>query len=598
MITNFTDDIRKLQRELRSQSCELREPFIKLDKDGGAPILNYNLPQSAGFTMYGHQFVKGIHRLAFKSNASAIPENNFFKLGVAGMTEEELHQLITQTVITDRNIEQLAHTGISIGERNALQMFSAGTNNSQETHQHPDTLPPSGTPVRPTPLDNLVNSATAIVLNGGQPLFIRSFGDFGVNVTSLLNPNPNESTPASRAQPYFMILEEYTTKSYLGDYGAGRTIKTFSLLPGEKTTISVRTYKESNSQKSRSENILDSFSESSAREMERMIEEESGTSSSSTIGSTGTTESSRSSNVSANIGGALSRAIGFGASAGHERNSAQSETNTSSATRSSNARSLNKALDRHVAQSNSSRSIDVNTSSEKSLKEGEETSIVRELENINKSRVLNFVFRQLLQQYVSITYLSNIKIVFCNGYKESLRVVDVEELDILLEDLIVQSRRNDVRRAILRNYLTIRNYKGESKEFVELVRNTTEACDELGIDKDETERFWSVKRDITDTWRADENSELEITVPGPILNVATHTLRTSSVVVDAMLGQGEALDSFGLRIQDAAATNRQLENVEALQQVGIIQGIEDPIQRAEMYRKVFGSDCFCDNQNT
>lgn len=53
--------------------------------------------------------------------------------------------------------------------------------------------------------------------------------------------------------PYFAIVEEYTTCSYLGDYGAGRTIKTFSLLPGEKTTITVRTYKEKTTTKSNPE---------------------------------------------------------------------------------------------------------------------------------------------------------------------------------------------------------------------------------------------------------------------------------------------------------------------------------------------------------
>jgi len=634
MIENFVKDIRELQRGLESESCKRRDPFVKLGS-GGAPTLNYNIPQSAGFTMYGQQFVKGIKNFMFKSHASEIPRSRF-----DDMSEDEIFQMLVRTrpiqmdaLTVDRSLLERVTTEREVGvapepvlRGNIVQAFSASVLQDVQAEQIAgnivdvpaqvggvqketplDPLRTPGTPVRPpdTPNDVVIKRIAGYIKAGYQPMLVEGFGGFKVDLVALSKPGLNPDTKAdannnkqAQPQPYFFILEEYTTKSYLGDYGAGRTIKTFSLLPGEKTTISVRTYKERTKEESRSENILDSFSESSAREMESMIEEETGSASNSATEKIDQEERSRSVSVSASVSGAFARIAGFGASAGYEANNTRTSTNTSSATRSSNARSLNKALEKHVAKSNASRSIDVNTSAKESVTEGEETSIVRELENTNKSRVLNFVFRQLLQQYVSITYLSNIKVVFSNGYVESLRVVNIEELDILLEDLIVQSRRNEVRQAILRNYLTVRNYKGESKEFVELVRNTTEACVELGIKNGETERFWSVKRDITDSWRADENSELEITVPGPILNVATHTLRTSSMVVDAMLGQGEALDSFGLRVQDAAATSDQLENVERLQQVGIVQGIEDPVQRAELYRKVFGNDCLCDNQNT
>ena len=649
MITNFVKDITELQKGLASESCARKDPFVKLDKDGGAPILNYNIPQSAGFTMYGHQFVN-INGSAFDSNAYEVPKNNFFSRNFAKMPESDLFQTFVGTIHSSKAISTLANDSFLKFDWRALEMqvkaedapqikdtnlvnapskaqpmaamvkdsvdaggiaVSVGTND-KETHSPPDILPPGGRPVLPPEIDSLFWRWKDTIRKGYQPVLTDGFGRFDVKIYALKDPSSktNETDDDDnvqndhKAQPYFFVIEEYTTKSYLGDYGAGKTLKTFSLLPGEKTTITVRTYRESNETQSRSENVLDSFTENSAREMESMIEAESGAFSIASVEGVNTVSSSKSSNVSANIGGALTRAIGVGASAGHQRSFEQSATNTSSATRSSNVRSINKALDKHVEQSNASRSIDVVTETKKSETEGEETSIVRELENINKSRVLNFVFRQLLQQYVTITYLSNIKIAFCNGYKESLRVVDVEELDILLEDTIRPHLRAGARRAILRNYLTVNNYQNKPIEFVEFEPFRREATEEpplvtrarnrLGFTVN-TENFWRVKRDATDSWSA---GGLEITVPGPILNVATHTLRTSSMVVDAMLGQGEALDSFGLRIQDAAATSDQLENVETLQQVGIIQGIEDPIQRAEMYRKVFGSDCFCDNQNT
>ncbi|MBK8474339.1 MAG: hypothetical protein IPL33_20420 [Sphingobacteriales bacterium] len=51
-------------------------------------------------------------------------------------------------------------------------------------------------------------------------------------------------------------------------------MNTFSLLPGEKTTITVKTFKEITSSKTSSQNIIDSFSESSGQEMENLLQEE------------------------------------------------------------------------------------------------------------------------------------------------------------------------------------------------------------------------------------------------------------------------------------------------------------------------------------
>jgi len=41
--------------------------------------------------------------------------------------------------------------------------------------------------------------------------------------------------------PRIMLVESYELSTHLGNYGAGRTLSTFTLLPGEKTTISIKT---------------------------------------------------------------------------------------------------------------------------------------------------------------------------------------------------------------------------------------------------------------------------------------------------------------------------------------------------------------------
>lgn len=46
-----------------------------------------------------------------------------------------------------------------------------------------------------------------------------------------------------------------------------------------------------------------------------------------------------------------------------------------------------------------------------------------------------------------------------------------------------------------------------------------------------------------------------------------------------------------MKIQDADAIKSQISNIELLQQLETIQNIDDPAQRAELYKKVFGTCC-------
>ena len=586
MINEFINDIKQMKEQLSEDSCLKKEPFIKLGT-GQAPVLNYNIPQSACFNTYGHQFVKGVSQEVFLPQTKVAPPQNYFEV-VQQTPEPVLRQRFAEAVQLQRTDDVLIPNSailrkhISLADSNLKAVALAATPATVEIQGKAGV---EGEPVvaQQAFIFDKVNAINEVQLarlakEGLRPMIMEKLGGYETQVKYIKEP------PAP--VPYFAIIEEYTTCSYLGDYGAGRTIKTFSLLPGENTTITVRTYKDKSSTKSYSENVLDSFSESSTNELEKLIENETGLSSNSTSESSSSSSKTRNGNIGGNVGVSLFGIVNIGVSGGYEGGSSTSSTNSTSATRASNVRTLNKALDKHVSNSNANRSIDINTSTTDSYTEGEETSTVREIVNINKSRVLNFVFRQLLQQYVTITYLSNIKVAFCNGYEESLRVVDLEELDILLEDTIQPGMIEQVRQTILKHYCTIFNYRDEAIPFVEKVTYNIGEC----VDLNEEETFWRIRKNIIDTWQADEGG-LEIKVKGPILNVTTHTLKTSSAVVDAFLGQGEALDCYNMRIQDADAIKSQISNIELLQQLETIQNIDDPAQRAELYKKVFGACC-------
>ncbi len=95
-------------------------------------------------------------------------------------------------------------------------------------------------------------------------------------------PKPIQLTPE------IILTLKLKSCSYLGDYGAGQTLETFSLLPGEKTTITIRNWERNEATKREASSVLDTISESSANELQIIVNQEA--SSSMSQGTTSTTE--------------------------------------------------------------------------------------------------------------------------------------------------------------------------------------------------------------------------------------------------------------------------------------------------------------------
>ncbi len=64
----------------------------------------------------------------------------------------------------------------------------------------------------------------------------------------------------------------------------------------------------------------------------------------------------------------------------------------------------------------------------------------------------------------------------------------------------------------------------------------------------------------------------QFSVPGIILSAKNHTLYTDSLIADALLGAGDALDCFNQKAQDASTMADYIRNIQAMQRV------EDSIQ--------------------
>ncbi len=661
-------DIQDMQNAFTQPSCNSKLPFVEYPSTGTPPVISFNVPQTTAFTTYGH-LVKYFPESYFKQFCFKIPENNYFEI-VKSMNSEQTEKLLypngfpisivdssgaTHTVYRQPETFEnpfSPHRGSGGGV--LPNAYRAPEGNTAATSTSPTTSAPTinSSVLGKINAADLANSnATQNYLsyvpdttkanfaaNDLRPYDITRLNGFG-KITKYISRPP-------QPVPRIIVIEEYTTQSFLGNYGAGRTVKTFSLFPGERTTISVRSYKDRITTKETSQNVLDSFSEASATALDTLMQHEQGniSSTSSTSGGSGssfttttdTRNSERSFGISAGLNlGFLSVGGGYGRSQSDVSTTSggmsSSYDYSSTSARMSNVNTLSSAINKHVQQSNAARQVDVNTSTSDVSRSGEEETMVRELQNINLNHTLNMVFRQLIQEYTVITYLSNLKFAYTNGYAESYTVVDLYNLPNMLKDILNDGDPtviDNVLCKLLQPYCTVLNYNDEIKTFVEKFTVSGEDCD-LGITgcglSDEI--FYRRKSTLTDTY---SDGVVDITVKGVILNVQKQTLQTSSLIVDALLGRGDALDCFNQNAQNSENIGSYINNLQAMQrltdsiqttandqlfatqnldlgvkqielnekkvaaleqQIDVITGIVDPLEKATHYKKVFGDCC-------
>ncbi|HEY4482262.1 MAG TPA: hypothetical protein VI489_05365, partial [Candidatus Brocadiaceae bacterium] len=415
-------------------------------------------------------------------------------------------------------------------------------------------------------LSEIVNQA----VKGKRPIIRRNL--WGRPVIHFM---PRPKTP----KPTIVLVLHYKTCSFLGDYGAGKTVKTFSLLPGEKTTISIRTYKHNEEVKKRAESVLDSFTESSAQTLENIIENQNG------HDETTSTEDAN----SFSIGGGVS--AGFGPVAVNVEGGTSNSSTVTSSMADHNSH-LDHALDQQVTESNSVREITVNTETSITTITDIEETITRELQNINQSRVQNYVFRQLLQEYTTITFLDDVSLVYSNGYPESKKIVKLHNLNDLLSAVLQEPAGtecvgiiNKIIQFIRVQLCNVLDYTSTKQQFVECVTDTLDDCC-FPLPEPIVNTYIRKKIGLSQTFEGH-------TVPGIITSVQKRILRTEALVADALLGQGEALDCYNMKLQDAAVVKAQLDNVQQSQQISIIDGITPDVKKAENYKSVFFKPC-CD----
>lgn len=547
-------------------SCvSTKDPFIKLG-GGVAPSLNYNLPQKTSFTAYGDIGIP-VDPSWFTAVAKQSPILLTFDnakqsiLNIVLYPDQDIPPVLQ--VLSPTNIATLKqYYAQALSQNSIVNIVDFVVNHGSDTTNYGVTVDYT------IVLNNYINYLATLNVNANNAaISVPTFGNYGSNI--VVGPRP------VIPQPALFIIEEYKISSFLGDYGAGQTLNTFSLLPGEKHTITIKTFKSITATETRSDNVMDSFSQASAADFENSLDDESQSS------SLDTTTKEREISTKVSLGFKL-----FGFRSGVDIDAGAKTASTAS--RTSNTNSISKALQKHTDNTNSNRTISVNSTTTVTSTDTNEEDTVREIVNPNLSRVLNFVFRQLLQQYITITYLNDIKIAFTNGNPESYQVASIEELDNVLAAFIQPGNQAVVKQMIWNQYHSVENYKGDMQNFLEEATTTD-------WDGATQKKYFLKKKVITGNYTYNgADGPKQITVAGPILNVDLNTLRTDSLVVDALLGQGEALDCFNSHAQNAKTQalyidndRVQLEQTKMQLILDTLNNIEDPVERAKQIAAIF-----------
>ncbi|OAA20995.1 hypothetical protein UG55_106632 [Frankia sp. EI5c] len=389
-------------------------------------------------------------------------------------------------------------------------------------------------------------------------------------------------------RPTLALVETYQVSAFLGDYGLGRTINTFSLLPGERTTIAIRTWRESTTDRQDSTSVFDSSDTAAQERFSSQLEKET----SSAFQDQGGWA------VSVNTKASASGSLGFvSAKASLEAGFAANHQEA----RQSFAASVSRSASEHASQVNSARRQAVSSTAAVTTTTGEENSTTREITNTNLRRVLNFVFRELNQTYEVVTVLRSVQLAFFNGKTGSAEIVELAGIRDLLDKHLVESRRAEVGRKILATVAQCLDHTGNAITMLEWRSGANRVLTDwkdAEIDSDGSlahqgdplakDVVWRIKREPLG--QAGEPRKVD----GVVTSKTSVVLRTDSVIIEALLGRADALDPYAaalqaldLRAREADIIWRETETRRTAKALELVDAA-DADQKATVWEKTLG----------
>lgn len=386
------------------------------------------------------------------------------------------------------------------------------------------------------------------------------------------------SQPLRRIKNRLMLVETFNLSSFLGTYGAGRVVKTFTLLPGEETTISMKSWTQSDDSRKSAASIVDSNASEAASSFDDALSAE----------QTNSVSAKESSSYSINA--KASAAWGFGSIA-----LSGSKSGTANSARAEAVKSVTSATRKHSMKASSNRNVTVNTEYNVTEQTGVQESTTRKISNINASRTLNFVFRQMNQEHIVLVHLTHVRVGY---YTEDLalkadgtpayitdsdgkQVLDIRrnyveyglpQLQALLEVAVTAEYRDTVRTWIMTALANVPDYEDKLHTLYETVTPTKDGTDYPDG------KYMRFPPHLQSQYPSPSGEV--ITVPGLILGVERLVMRTEGIMVDCVLGQGEGLDAY----------SKGLQQVTIAERTAAVAAANAEVQKQELARKLVATE--------
>jgi hypothetical protein len=375
-------------------------------------------------------------------------------------------------------------------------------------------------------------------------------------------------------KPRLLFVETLKLTNFPGDYGAGTTIKTFSLLPREITEISVKTWKKTETTTKEASSILDSYTEEKADEFERGVQ----------------SENSRFSKIdkssSYNVKASASARWGWGSASV----SGGKEGSTKSS-RESSVKNVMNATAKHAQTASAKREVNIDTEHEKREETGVETATMRTIRNLNVSRTLNFTFRQMNQQFHSILHLTDLKMGFYNGYPGSLREYPLSDIWHFVNKYMKTPEVfiDTLKSIIMKEYGTVTDdqgneiygvidHYGNARALVEEVTFQGETLPYLRVippydkeGKPHGQQNYIMRPEIRDENDQIIQEEDMRYVEGIILGNQIVTMKTEGVIVEALMGKVNALDDYSYLYRIEKIRKKRAENERILEGLNLVK---------------------------
>lgn len=537
-------------------------PLVRLQSEGRASVINYQLPEPTTYRvqnvlplMLPDEHFKSPLRMLQRATPSSTDRDT-----------ADMKRLI-QDALSGKGSDVILRGRLLIPDSlatNAGVMHSTVATESNGLGARVSTTQPIvSTTVNPR-LAVDVDRAAARIASGQMLLLKRTFSGRLSEIYV---------TPPTKAMPQVCLLLRYGLSTFLGEYGAGRVVGTFSLLPGESTTIAIKTYKTATTSTTVTSSTLESYSTEAATELETIISQEN--------------TSSQSYDASA----AFSMETEAGMSVPIEAVKLSASTTTSFSTAFSMAldytsRNTLNSTSSQAQSASSKREVSVNSTTSSTATSGEEQTITRNITNINVGRTLNFVFRQMNQEFYTLMHLTDVQIGFFNGDERQTKRVPLYQMDELLQEVMEPAHIEKARALLLRALREVRDHNGQIiTDFV--VPVTVSEFDGA------PSKAWKVNPNLQQTFTVGDKS---FSVSGTILGVEHNVMRTDGVIVEGLLGQADTLDDYSKSLQVEKVRDRELANERLLLENEKLRVALQIIQSkdataAALYDQLFGGDC-------